>query len=358
MRRRAGDGGSLRDNAIGRMLRGNPARVRVRIFLTFVMVIAAARVSEKMNPRSNPFRRAAVAVISTAAALALNAAEPLAVFECRERLERDWPRTLVTYQREFTAGVARHGELRLIDAAGREQPLQLWGVKEHSDGSIASARISFFAELAKGGEYRFELQRATASRMTNRPLAGGERELLELDNGIVALRLPKAGRFRFDPPLAMGQDHAAMLAAYGGQVSKGIAPGPVQGVRLLDGRWVGGSYFLAAEPESAPKVSGYTCRITEQGPLLVEAKVRYTFTPGGWYELTARVLAGDPAVRIDEQFDMGEPGSMWDYRVMVSLAGGWNQGGWKPDAAYWISAEERLKGRDEHFQNVDRKSVV
>jgi len=318
------------------------------------MVIAVIIVMEKMNPRWNSFRRAAVAALCATAAPTLHAAEPLAVFECRERLERDWPRTLVTYHREFTAGVARHGELRLVDAAGREQPLQLWGVRKHSDGSIASARISFFAELAKRGEYRFELQRATPSQMTDGPLPRSERELLELDNGIVALRLPEAGEFKFDPPLAMGRDHAAMVAAYGGQVSKGIAPGPVQGVRLLDGRWVGGSYFLAVKPESAPKVTSYTCRVTEQGPLFVEATVRYTFTSGGWYQCTARVLAGDPAVRMDEQFDMGEPGPMWDHRVMFSLAGGWNEGGWKPDAAYWISAEERLKGRDERFQNVMR----
>lgn len=37
-----------------------------------------------------------------------------------------------------------------------------------------------------------------------------------------------------------------MVAAYGQQVARGIAPGPIQGVRLADGRWVGGSYFWAA----------------------------------------------------------------------------------------------------------------
>ncbi len=66
-------------------------------------------------------------------------------------------------------------------------------------------------------------------------------------------------------------------------------------------------------------MTGYTCHIREQGPLFVEATVRYTFSHGGWYELTARVLAGDPAIRVDEQFDMGPPGSMRDYRFIVSL---------------------------------------
>ena len=268
----------------------------------------------------------------------------------KEHLGRDWPRTLVTYQREFPAGTARPGEVRLVDATGQEQAGQFWRVKEHPDGSMASARISFLTGLAKGSRYRFELQAGKPGGDVRPLRATADAAFTTLDNGIVALRLPKAGEMKFDPPLAMGQDQAAMVAAYGQQAAKGIAPGPIQGVRLVDGRWVGGSYFFAAKPDAAPRVTGYTCRITEQGPLFVEAVARYTFTGGGWYEFTARVLAGDPAVRIDEQFDMGTPGSMWDFRMMVSLASGWREGGWKPDAAYWISSEERLKGRDAQFQ--------
>jgi hypothetical protein len=278
------------------------------------------------------------------------AGQPLAVFETHEHLGRDWPRTLVTYQREFPAGTAQPGEVRLMDATGQEQACQLWRVKEHADGSMASARISFLTGLAKGSRYRFELQAGKPGGVVRPLRATTDAALTTLDNGIVALRLPRAGEMKFDPPLAMGQDQAPMVAAYGQQAAKGIAPGPIQGVRLADGRWVGGSYFFAAKPDEAPRVTGYTCRITEQGPLFVEAVIRYTFTGGGWYECTARVLAGDQAVRIDEQFDMGTPGSMWDFRMMVSLASGWREGGWKPDAAYWISSEERLKGRDAQFQ--------
>jgi hypothetical protein len=298
----------------------------------------------------------ALAAVALLKAAAVVASEPLAVFECRETLDRDWPGTLVTYHREFAVGAARIGEVRLVDGKGHEHPVQLWRVTRHDDGSIASARISFLAGLANRGGYRFELHAAKASSVTGHTEVKPEREFVTLDNGVVALRLPKNGEFKFDQPLAMGQEHGLMVAAYGAQISKGIAPGPIQGVRLHDGRWVGGSYFFAAKPESAPKVTGYTCRITERGPLFVEAKVRYTFTDGGWYEFAARVIADDPAVRIDEQFDTGPPGSMWDYRVMVSFAGDWQHGGWKPDVAYWISAEERLKGRDERFQNAMREA--
>jgi len=276
-------------------------------------------------------------------------AEALAVFECRESLGRDWPRTLVTYQQGFSRGQAKAGEVRLVDAAGKEQAVQLWRVKLQDDGSLASARVSFFAAMPKNGSYRFELLAGKPASTDSAPSAQAEGDFMVLDNRVVAIHLPKQGEAKFDRPLAMGQDHAAMVAAFGQQAAKGLAPGPIQGVRLADGQWVGGSYFFAAKLDTAPKIAGYTCRITEQGPLFIEAAVRYTFTQGGWYELTARVLTGDPAVRIDEQFDMGPPGSMWDYRVMISLTSGW-KGGWRPDAAYWISSEERLKGRDERFQ--------
>ena len=275
------------------------------------------------------------------------AAETLAVFECQEHLDRDWPRTLVTYQQEFLTGALRNGEVHLLDAAGREQPVQTWRVRKHADGSIASARISFVTELAMGNRYQLKLLPGKSSAVVRPPTVSVSDDFTTLDNGIVALRLPKVGQVKFDPPLAMGADHAAMVSAYGLQVANGIAPGPIQGIRLADGRWVGGSYFFVAKPGEAPRVTGYACRITEQGPLFVEATVRYSFSQGGWYEFTARVLADDPALRVDEQSDMGSPGSMWDYRLMVSLASGWKDGGWKPDAAYWISSENRLKGEGE-----------
>jgi len=131
------------------------------------------------------------------------AAERLAVFECQERLERDWPRTLVTYQQEFPTGQLRNREIQLVDTAGREQPGQVWHIKKHADGSIASARISFLTELAKGTSYRFELFTGKTGAVLHPPTASTRDEVTTLDNGIVALRLPKMGEFKLDPPLAM-----------------------------------------------------------------------------------------------------------------------------------------------------------
>jgi hypothetical protein len=237
---------------------------------------------------------------------------------------------MITFHREFPVGVARVGELRLVDMFGQEQPVQLWRVKKNADGSVASARVSFSAELAKCGSFRYELQSAKPGASQNTVTAHFESDITTLHNGLVALRLPKLGEFTFNPPLAIGSDHATMAPAYGRQVVKGIAPGPIQGVRLVDGRWAGGSYFRSETPDTAPKVTGYSCRITEHGLLFVEMAIRYTFSQAGWYGFTVRMLKDDPAVRIDEQFDMGAPGSMRDFGLAVSLGAGWQEGDWKP----------------------------
>lgn len=290
----------------------------------------------------HPFVIALFLVGAVSATLAEETAKPLAVFTCRERLGYDWPRTMVTYRVEFPAGACRVESAALLDGGGQAVPCQFWRVKRHADGSVAEARLSFMAELKKNGSYRYELRPGTPAQPPQAAAAANDGRFLLLQNGVTALRLPGSGSFEFEKPLRFGNAQAEMISAYGSQVEKGIAPGPVQGIRLADGRWVGGSYFWAADPAKAPGVAGFECRVTEQGPLFVEAAVRYTFTGGAWYLFTARMLAGDPAVRIDEQFDMGRVGSMWEYRVMFSLGTGWT-----PDTAFWLGP--RAAGGSEPF---------
>ena len=302
-------------------------------------------------------------------AVAATAAEPLATWECRERLGLDWARTLVSYQVQFDPGKAKAGEVRLVDAAGTEAPVQLWRVQNHPDGSLASARVSFYGQLPRDGSYRYQLLPGKPAAAPNGPSATTQGGLLMLDNGIVALRLPAPGTVKFDKPPTMHTDHAAMVKLFGKQAENGVAPGPIQGIRLNDGRWVGGSYFFAANPQDAPRLTGYTCTVTEQGPLFCEAVVRYELDngpassplpklgegaggEGGYYQLAARVCAGDPAARIDEQSDLKIIGDWWKVRVMFSLAGGWQDGGWKPDTSWYITSEGRMPGREPDFEQA------
>lgn len=271
------------------------------------------------------------------------AGEPLATFEARDTLGFDWPETLLTYRVQFPAGRAFADSVRLLDDAGVERPCQLSRLKKHSDESIESARISFRSGLKAGGKYRYRLLASAPARTEVSLSAVNEERYLTLDNRVVSLRLPRAGRHRFATPRAFGGGRATPVRAGEPQPPTEPIPGPIQGIRLADGQWVGGSDFRCAEPAQMPKAVGYECRITEQGPLFVEARVHYDFDNGGHYAMVARLLAGDPAVRIDEQCDLKRTGPAGACEIVTSLASG--QGGWRPDRVFWGS-QQKLDGED------------
>ena len=190
--------------------------------------------------------------------------------------------------------------------------------------------------------------------------------VLTLDNGVTAVRLP-GGKRQFAKPLAMVGDRGTAIKNLEHLEEAGLAFGPIAGIRLADGRWTGGSYFAAesieavrfrqksraTEPdaatlraalEKAPRVTGYETRVTEQGPLFVEATIRFAFDNGGYYQMTVRALAGDPALRVDEVMDLKTncPGDDPLYVAMV-LNDGWKPGGWKPDAAFFMTTRRQDK---------------
>jgi hypothetical protein len=276
-----------------------------------------------------------VALCLTVFAHALCAGEPLAVFEEKEILNLDWPRTVVTYRLDLEVGQAEPGNVKLVDEEGREHPCQLWKVELHDDGSIASARVSFMAELKPGGEYAFGLVRGEPAGVKNAPRAGRDGKYLVLENGRVGFRMPEPGAYEFDDPLRFGQSQDKMVKLYGEQIENGVAPGPFQGLRLVNGEWVGGSYFWAKKLDQAPQVMNYTCEILREGPVFAEARIRYEFTNGGWYQMTARLRGGEPWVVVDEQFDMGRTGNGYNMRLITSFTSGWKDGGWKPDHVFW-----------------------
>jgi len=300
--------------------------------------------------------------------------ETLAVFECIERTGHDWHRTLVTYQVEFERGRVTSDTVRLVGADGNEVPCQFWQVKNHEDGSIASAHLSFYAELPKNGSYRFELQ--SGARNTGQPVEVEDDGVhLTLDNGLTAVRLP-AGKRQFRQPLSMAIGEMPVPESYPAMEQAGIAFGPLAGVQLPDGSWVGGSYFATesieavrhrqgyiakpptdterdAAANAAPKVVGYETEVAEHGVLFTDARIRFEFDNGGYYQLTARMLAGDAAVRIDEMMDIGG-NCPHDHPLYIDFvaSGGWKQDGWRPDALFLFAPrrKERFKPLEETLE--------
>jgi hypothetical protein len=286
-------------------------------------------------------------------------AAPLGTFDCWEITGRDWARTLVTYPVHFTQGQVKAGSVHLEDTAGAEVPCQFSRIEAYKDGSIKAARLSFYAELPKGSSYHFMLLPGKPAAPATPPTVSARGSMLTLDNGVTAIRLP-AGQKTFKTPLAFCADHAKAAANAGKLEQAGLAFGPCAGIRLADGTWTGGSYFSyepievvrqrqgylkeapadawARAEKAAPKVTGYATAITEQGPLFAEARIRFTLSNGGYYQLTARVLANDPAVRLDEVMDLKttcEPDDALYVNFLVDTAG---DKGWEPDCVFGYAA--------------------
>jgi hypothetical protein len=281
-----------------------------------------------------------VCVLVLLAAANVQAAER--TFACQEITGRDWPRTLVTYK-----STQPPGDVRLVDANGVEVPCQ-W--------SRQGTRLSFYAELKSNSSYRYELQPGKPAQPATLPTAAVKDGFVTLDNGVVAIRLP-AGKRDFKTPLAFCADHARAAANAGKLEQAGLAFGPIAGVRLADGHWVGGSYFTTEPIEAvrlrqqtidavpptawaraaaaAPSVTGYETTVIEKGPLFIEARIRFTFSNGGDYQLTARLLANDPAIRIDEVMDLKTTSAPDDpLYVGILLNDGGRKDGWRPDCVY------------------------
>lgn len=290
---------------------------------------------------------AAVALSVSLARIAL-AVEPLATFSTRDVIGIAWPRTLVTYPVSFKPGEARRENLKLIDAQGLEAAFQLSRVKLHPDGSLDSARISFHAELPRNGDYRFELLPGhAATHATTLSISSTAEELL-IRNNLAGIALLPLGEKKFPAALRFSSMNEAGQSRVGDGatlVKEGLIPGPVQAILLNpDLKRTGGSRFLASQPTNAPSVTSYTCELLEQGPLFVEARVRYAFDHGGFYQATLRVFDRDPAVEVDEQFDLERIGDAYEWQVVFSLTA---PGGaaWQPDLVIWKTPQGRLKGR-------------
>jgi hypothetical protein len=265
------------------------------------------------------------------------AAKPLAVFTAKDYLSAEWPRTLVTYRVALPAGP---GNMRLVDENGQDVPVQVSAVTKARTG--VTARVSFFAALPKDGSYRYTLVPGNSTVPSGVAVIRDARGLV-LQNGKIAVRVPAEGKVAFPTPRPMES------ADTGSGTLAGV-PGPVQGVQLLDGTVTAAAYFWAADPASAPMITGYTCRITEYGAVFVEAQVRYAFSNGGYYTLTARVVAGEAAVRLDEQCDLQTIRTVRDWRVVFPLTD--DGGRFRPDKAWWCTSEGRLPGADAAFEDA------
>jgi len=127
------------------------------------------------------------------------------------------------------------------------------------------------------------------------------KDAVELDNGVVALRLPSA------------------------EVEQVGPVGPVRQVRLPDGKWVGRSFW-----HTDRKLTNFTAQVIGDGTIFGKVRLRYEFKGKGglfseeesYYQADISLAPGTRHAVIEESYAMGR-GDCWEF----DAASGWDARG-------------------------------
>lgn len=88
--------------------------------------------------------------------------------------------------------------------------------------------------------------------------------------------------------------------------------GPIGGIRLASGKWVGGSVLSSDLP-----VKSYSVTVTQRGPVFAEAIVRATLGENSAWAMRVQVVAGEPVVLFDEKCAVTE-GKDTRFRLLLN----------------------------------------
>jgi len=237
--------------------------------------------------------------------LEMAVAAPLNVFTLKEPLGLNWGPDRVTYAVAFAQDAVTPSSLQLTDEAGQPVAMQLSDVQYWpGDKYVKSANLSFMATLVPSQQRVWSLTASDQPRQVATDLKASllrQTGLIQLETGKTGVRLA-AGTREFATP-----------------VEGDRVPAPLQGVRLLDGRWIGkGSW------QTDVKCTGYSAQLTEAGPVFARARLRYDFEGGKYYAATVELNAGQDLAVVTEEYDL----SAGERYPMSGLEG------MKPDVQY------------------------
>lgn len=182
-----------------------------------------------------------------------------------ESLGQTWRNECVRF--ELAPKHAAHVKLghALIGPQGKAVSYQV-----EQDANGGANRIVFAVDLDPFEERRFRFS-ATASKAVTTDLKIGEQaEYIELSNTLTGVSLRRK--------LKAGE-------------------GPIDGLQLASGGWIGGSRLKTAQP-----VTDYSVEVTARGPVFAEAVSRVKFGKGWSWEMKVRVQANEPVVLVEETF--------------------------------------------------------
>ena len=148
-----------------------------------------------------------------------------------------------------------------------------WQIVPGDGADPADRKLAFQADLPRlaTAVYRFVDRPATAD--TDLLLADDKPDTLSIVNahtGVALRKQPAAGQ------------------------------GPISGIRLASGEWVGGSRWTGGGQDFS-----YTTGITARGPVFAEVRCAFKAPDGLSWQLRFRVFADEPVVLVEETFDAG-----------------------------------------------------
>ena len=197
-------------------------------------------------------------------------------FVLREYLGQDWRHELVFFPLERPLSEEEGDGVVLLDPDGTEVPFQVSGEGE-------AARIAFHADLPAYGERVYRLARAERAENPSPLKIEQQPDCIRVINGLSGVAVPT--------------------------VNGSWRDGPIMGVRMRSGAWIGGSRL-----SSPREIKGYEANVTAAGPVYVDIACRYRFAGGKTWTLQLRVIAGEPVVLLRETFEVA-PDAQWEFVV-------------------------------------------
>jgi hypothetical protein len=198
------------------------------------------------------------------------AAETLTI---SDPIGRPWRREPICWQLSAPAGVAEGQVDVSVTRDGKPIPAQAYvkgktaEVRLIVDQLAEDASTTLTCEFGKSGPKNTDLK---VSRQDG---------VLILENSKTAIRLLESAAQKAD----------------GGALS------PVVGIRTASGKWTGGGHYEMA----SAKPVGLKTELLENGPVRLVARVTTTFDNGRHHSVNVTLVAGGPAIDLEEQFDVG-----------------------------------------------------
>ena len=244
----------------------------------------------------------------------------------REQLKQSWSNELVTFQFKAKKGTCAPESVTLTGPQG-PVPVQLsqvelwpasrWDELRSKTPSIKSARLSFVADLKPLATAAYTVR--YGSTPSTGAVAGAD---LQVTPGPDQVDITTR---QFGVRLLLGEK------VYSKPVPAAEVPGPVNAMRMADPApepaphraadsgagpaarsGAGGTWFGGSRMYGPARLSAYSARLTDAGPVFARVAVRYTYENSNTLDVAFQVTAGDNTVRCETQVKHDQPKDGFD----------------------------------------------